>query len=251
MLTHRIILSLFAASCVAVPSLLACGSSETGSSNAPNATAPAAGNSEESHEGKFTRNVVVFNEDGTQTVHFSWITRAEQLEEQAQRKAQAAGGVHPLVDTLTNDNCSFMADVLLFDQQNEEGDEICFRNTHGSPAVANLASSSYVRYYQPCGVDTIYEELWYGPVVVNDTTCAVGSSSNRVESIEGASNTPGGCFNESGTNFAYDSSAFWNFDVHNSGQMNTGSSITSYQYLWLSNDDPDGSVDNLCYNTGG
>jgi hypothetical protein len=249
MLTHRRILVLLTASCVAVPSLLACGSSNAGSNNAPNATVPAAGNSEESHEGKFTRTVVVLNENGTQTVHFSWITRAEQLEEQAQREAArnglTDGADQPL--SLTQDTgCTLAADIILFDEAGMTGDELCLYNANSTGSHADLAN--YTRDTTYCYTTNSYiSNPWNGIQYIG---CAEIENQHglddgdQVQSIEGFADTPGGCFSTSneGTNYT-SSSDYWNFS-YQSGGTNTGSTVYGFRYLWLAG--PGNDTSSLC-----
>jgi hypothetical protein len=245
MFKPRRLVSLLAATCLAIPPLVACGGSDSGSStSAPAGDQEIVGNAPTGDDPPapklFTRNVVVFNEDGSQTVHFSYITRAEQLEEQAvRRKAIEAAqkGGEQVLDSLTNDSCTNAADILLYDVSNEGGDEICFRNTHGSAAVADL--SIYQRSSARCAGDcNFFTENWYGPVLTDYDTCTGGASSNYVKSIMGeypGDKTPGGCFNESSTGVGTPGNNFFNFSLQGTSE-NTGSSLTNYRYLWLDND---------------
>jgi hypothetical protein len=255
MRTHRRILSLLAVACVAVPSLLACGSPAPGSSSPSSA-----GATDDLHEKKFTRTVVVFEKDGSQTVHRSMISRAEQLEEQAVRQANseaATAGINQVALSLTeqgntyNDgnppDCSNLANVNLYDGAGESGNEICFRNTHGSPAVADLAT--YPRVDGACGYMGSFTEYWYGPIG-NPLNCDAEDTANYVASISypTGGSPPSGCFNKSGGSYGQPNTDYWNFDVAESGATNTGSDILGYEFLWLNHD---GDTDDVCYYDGG
>jgi hypothetical protein len=245
MFIRRVLVSALTTTSLSASLLIAC-SGSTGEPNVDIVSERLPVPSTPDGEEIFTRTLVEFQEDGTQKVTRSEVTRSEQLLEKALREASRNGGStghDTILAALTHQMCSSQSasDIDLFDAAGETGNEICFYNGHAGVASADL--STYYRRDVCCltadGGCTIVHDLWYGKDWSGLNCTQTGSTVNHVASIaaEGTS-TPGGCFSTSGTTILYSSdSDFWNFCLQSScntvTEENTGTNVTNFRYLWL------------------